>query len=187
MSVMRQVIIHNGSTVTPANAYLTVGGDVVGHGTYTVSANTTLKFLYGVGAGEEIVLSNEHPGGIYREAVVVINQPSRFHGEIDLTYKTPLGPPTPATHPGLFEQPHIDLYMASMNVIVDSYSYKNDMLKLWQGNRVVDTLKLDVHDPYGFTVQEMTGWVTISANTETTHGINLTRFLHPAGLPVHGT
>ena len=44
---------------------------------------------------------------------------------------------------------------------------QNDLLKLWSGNQVVDTLKLDVHDQYGFTVQGQTtgGAVAISTNT----------------------
>ena len=189
---MPKVIIHNGSTTTLPNSHPVVDGDVVGHGTYTVSAGATLEFLYGVGSGEEIFLSNKHPGGVYSAAVAVIEQPSRFRGEIDLTYKTPpSGPPIQATHRdiqlSLMTQSHVDLNTASLNAIVDSYSYKNDMLKLWDGNRVVDALKLHVHDPYGITVQNMNGWTAISANTETAHGIYFGQFSHPAGLPVHGT
>ena len=55
---------------------------------------------------------------------------------------------------------------------VDSYSYHNDMLKLWSHNRVVQTLNLTVHDPYGITVQAAPGaWIFVSANDRTNHGI----------------
>ena len=84
------------------------------------------------------------------------------------------------------QQSSIGLIMLTQ--AVDSFSYKNDLLKLWSGNQVVDTLKLDVHDQYGFTVQGQTtgGAVAISTNTPTLHGIDSPHG-HVPDMMVHST
>ena len=153
-------LIHNGTTVTPSNTYDDIDGNVVGHGMYVVSAGATLDFLYGVGRGQHIVLSNQHPGEVYGASSLAINDPADFHGKVDLSYVAP-PPGAPAA-----EQSNIGLLMVGQSA--DSFSLKNDMLKLWSGDQVVETLKLTVHDPYGITVQGAPGgWIFASANTPT--------------------
>ena len=153
---------------------------MIGHGKYVVSAGATLDFIYGVNDGQTIKLSNKHPGGVYGAASLAINDPRDFHGKIDLTYKDP-PPGAPA-----MEQSNIGLLAVGLGG-VDSYSLKHDLLKLWYGNKVVDTLDLTVHDPYGVTVQAAPGgWIFISANTPTAQGIDFVHG-HPPGMPVHST
>src|SRR3954464_7520010 len=82
-------LVHNGRTATPPNAFDDIEVNVVGHGTYVVSAGATLDFLYGVGGGQVIVLSNQHPGGVYGASSLAINDPTNFHGKVDLSYIAP--------------------------------------------------------------------------------------------------
>jgi hypothetical protein len=173
-------LIHNGTTVISPGTYDDVWDNVIGHGTYVVSAGASLDFLYGVGGGQTIELSNQSPNGVWGASSLLLNHPADFHAAVDLTYKAP-----PAGAPAM-EQSHVDLMLLTR--AVDSYSYKNDLLKLWSSNKVVDTLKLDVHDPYGFTVQAQTtgGWMFISANTPTLHGIDAVHG-HPPAMAVHST
>ncbi len=170
-------LINNGKIVTPSNAYDDIEANVIGHGKYVVSAGATLDFLYGVGGGQTIKLSNKHPGGVYGASSLAINDPADFHGQVDLRYK--VAPPgAPAA-----EQPNIGLLMVGQGV--DSYSFKGDMLKLWLGNKVVETLNLTVRDSYGITVQAAPGaWIFVSANTPTQHGIDFLGGMHTPAMPV---
>ena len=127
-----------------------------------------------------MLLSNWHPGGSYGASALDIGETAKFHGLAFLQYVTP-----PASaHAPANEQSNIGLEIPG--TFWDSYSYKNDMLRLWHGSSVVEALHLVVADRYGITVQAAPGgWAFISANTATTHGIDFLGTLHPPGAPVH--
>ena len=173
-------IVHNGTTVTSDNTWDNIQDPVVGHGTYMVGAGATLSFLYGVSPGQTIELSNQHADGAWGASHLNLVDWADFHGRVDLRYTPP-----PANAPAM-EQSVIGLAMLTQ--AVDSYGYKNDLLKLWFNNKVVDRLSLTVHDPYGFTVQaQSTGaFVAISANTATVHAIEQVHG-HPPAMALHNT
>jgi hypothetical protein len=189
MTAQIPTIVHNGTTTLPYQTFIDISAsNVVGSGTYIVSPVANLVFMHGVGGGETISLSNVGAKGIYTHPAneLVIGDPANFHGHVNLTYIKPI-PGAPI--PDIASQPsNIVLDMASQ---VDSYSYKNDMLKLWLGNKVVETLNLTVHDPYGFTVQKPVGVagfndVVVSANTaDGTHGVVWYGKFRPEPLALH--
>ncbi len=180
--MVKRLLPHNGVTDIPTGPPVDVGADVVGNGLYIVEAKATLCFLYSVGPGQTVLLSNKHPGGTYGASQLVVDQPFGFLGQVDLQYVKP-PPHAPAM---ANEQSTINLLMSWDAKGWDSYSYKNDMLKLWSGPSVVDTLRLQVADPYGITVQKAPGaWAVISANTASLHGVNFVDG-YSAAMPVHG-
>jgi hypothetical protein len=175
-------IVHNGTILTPANTWDNIQDNVVGHGTYVVGTGATLSFLYGVDGGQTIALSNHPTAGAYVANALIIDDPMDFHGHVDLSYVTP-----PPGAPAANEQSNIGIPM--VGVAIDSYSYHNDMLKLWFQDKVVESLHLTVHDPYGITVQAAPGaWIFASANTATQHGIGFlgSPIPYPA-MAVHST
>jgi hypothetical protein len=169
-------IKHTGDTFVLSS--LTVNNDIIGQGTYTVGAGDTLTFMHAVGAGQTIELSNQHARGGYGASALRIGDLPDFHGRINLTYTAwPAFTPVPAA-----ERSNVGFILTKW---VDSYSYQNDMLKLWQGKTVVEALSLHLQDPYGLTVQSTTGsWIFISPNTPTVRGLDFVHG-HPPGLAVH--
>jgi hypothetical protein len=140
--------------------------DVVGIGTYNVDGGTTLEFLHGVEPGQKIELN-----GSIDPVHLTIDDPGAFHGHVDMNYFYPTnGGPFFKTPPGA-EQ--ITIAMSMLGRAVDSYNYHDDMLMLWSGKRVVQSLSLTVHDPFGITVQKAKGWIVVSANDRTSHGVPL--------------
>ena len=80
-----------------------------------------------------------------------------------------------ATEPGISPLPaEIDL-MGLANA--DSYTFKNDMLKIYDGSKIIDMLRLHDSTTDGFTVQKTASSVNIVAITDPTH--------LPVGLPIH--
>jgi hypothetical protein len=82
---------------------------------------------------------------------------------------------------------------------VDSYSYHNDMLKLWNHDRAVEALSLTVSSN-GITVQRApSGWIYASANVphvpgdstpaqiaaSLTRGVDFLGYLSTPAMPVH--
>jgi len=61
----------------------------------------------------------------------------------------------------------------------DSYSYKNDMLNIFSGNKIIDTLRLHDSTQYGFVVEppETRGTVSIVAIADPTNPL--------PSLPIH--
>ena len=191
--------VHNGITfVTPYPTtnytYDTINDNITGFGTYVINANSQsqLTFLHGVAAGQTInmngnYITNPGPNSPIRSVreELVINDPKNFHGHINMNYvDMPPVLPWRKAPPG-WEQ--LDIAINMLGHPVDSYSYKNDMLSLWSGNHVVQTLSLTVHDPYGITVQSTHGPdIFVSANDRTNHGIAFYPSVQIGGImPVH--
>lgn len=59
----------------------------------------------------------------------------------------------------------------------DSYTYQNDMLSIFSGKSVIDTLRLADLTPHGFVVEKTSGSVNILAITDPTNP--------PVGLPIY--
>jgi hypothetical protein len=189
-------LIHNGITFvtpypTPNYTYDTINDNITGFGTYVINANgqSQLSFLHGVAAGQNIIMNGSYVTNASSNPVreeVVIGDPKNFHGHINMNYvEIPQVMPWRKAPPG-WEQ--LDIAINMLGRAVDSYSYKNDMLSLWSGSHVVQTLSLTVRDPYGITVQAAPGpYIFISANDRTNHGLG---FLNQPpnywpGMPVH--
>jgi len=114
-----------------------------------------IEFASSVGAGQTI----EDEGG-EGTAMIVIDKPYEFHGLVQL-----------------YDFSELDLVGLAH---ADSYTLKNDMLKLYSGNRVIYDMRLDAV-PYGgvFAVAQTPAGVSIYTSADPN---NL-----PAGaLPVHG-
>ena len=59
----------------------------------------------------------------------------------------------------------------------DGYSFKNDMLKIFSGKSVIDTLRLHDSTQYSFAVEKTASSFNIVAITDPSN--------RPVGLPIH--
>jgi hypothetical protein len=91
---------------------------------------------------------------------LTIDQPQSFAGKVDLNSSSS----------------EIDLKGLAN---AGSYSFKNDMLSIWSGNRIIDTLRMHDGSPNGFVVEPDTaaGSLKIAAISDPNNP--------PIGLPVH--
>jgi len=154
--------INNGATTTLSyDSDVRVSQDVLGTGSSAVTQGASLVFLGAVGPGQTVSVSNTTVFGSGR---LIIDNPNEFHGAVDLTY-------IPGAGAGV---PQIDLLGLTR---ADSYSYHNDMLSIWSGKSVIETLRLATSTPYGFTVQLTKCGVSVIADTAN-HSF-------PGALPVH--
>ena len=138
------------SKIGGPGANATVGADIVGHGTFAVDPLGHLEFMQAVGAGQSIQASGS----------VAIDKPAQFNGSVTL-----LGGPARIDLAGLAG--------------ADSYSFKNDILRIWSGNNSIDTLRLTDQTQHGFVVEAPTssGHVSIASIYDPSN--------IPAGLPIH--
>jgi hypothetical protein len=145
-------VLDNVGTSFLGNAAMTIGADVSGSGSFRLSA-ATIEFAKSVGPHQAVFID---------DGLMQIDQPHQF----DATVTISSGGPFLA----------IDLIGL---VMADSYTYKNDMLNIYSGNQIIDTLRLHDSTQYGFVVEPPTagGSVSISAITDPTNP--------PVGLPVH--
>ena len=130
---------------------VTIGTDIVGTGSFNMSL-AGLELKGSVSAGQSI-----YEGG---QATVQIDQPQEFNGEISLV----TGPYN-----------EIDL-MGLANA--DSYTYHNDMLSIWSGEKVLDTLRLNAQQPFAVEPPTTGGKVAIVTG-------NPPFDPPPVGLPIH--
>jgi hypothetical protein len=138
-----------------------VSQDVLGTGSFAVTQGASLVFLGAVGPAQTVSVSN---GTVFGSARLIIDNPNEFHGAVDLTY-------TPGAGAGV---PQIDLLGLTK---ADSYSYHDDMLSIWSGKSVIDTLRLATSTPYGFAVASTMGGVSVIPDTA--------NHTYPGELPVH--
>jgi hypothetical protein len=153
--------VNNGASTLSYDSDILVSQDARGTGSFAVTQGPSLVFLAAVGPGLTVSVSNTTVFGSGR---LVIDNPNEFHGAVDLTY-------IPGAGAGV---PRIDLLGLTR---ADSYSYHNDMLSIWSGKSVIETLRLATSTPYGFTVQLTKGGVSVIADTAN-HSF-------PGALPVH--
>jgi hypothetical protein len=117
-----------------ANGVAVVNADVIGTGSFTALPFSGIMFMDSVGTGQTV-----NSDGFDR---ITISRPDLFQGLVNFA-----GGPTNT----------IDL----LGVAADSYSYQDDMLSLYQGGQVVDTLRLHA-DSSQFQVTESARGVSVS-------------------------
>ncbi|HJS83977.1 MAG TPA: hypothetical protein VJ779_00775 [Acetobacteraceae bacterium] len=98
-----------------AGGVAVINADVVGTGSFTARPFSGIMFLHSVGAHQTV-----NSDGFDR---ITIGRPDLFQGLVNFT-----GGPTNM----------IDL----LGITADSYSYRNDVLSLYRGGQVVDSLRL---------------------------------------------
>jgi hypothetical protein len=150
---------NNGASLIGYDNTATINTDVVGHGSFDVVSNFTfarpkLEFMQSVGSHQSV-----SDAGLLQ-----IDKPDEFHAAVTLK-SAPAGSSLPA---------EIDLMGLAT---ADSYSYQNDMLRIFSGSQVIDRLRLHDATANGFAVQKTAGSVNIVAITDPTSP--------PVGLPVH--
>lgn len=123
--------------------------DVAGKGTMTVSRNGNLEFIKSVGSHQSVL-----DGGIMK-----IDSPNQFHASATLTSASS----------------QVDLMGLAK---ADSYTFKNDLLKIFSCNNVIDKLRLTDQTPYGFDVVKTAGSVNVVALSSSGETL-------PGALPVH--
>lgn len=129
--------------------------DVAGKGSMTILPSTGsagrdhLEFVKAVGSHQSIL-----DGG-----VVQVDSPNQFRASVTLT--------------SAFSE--VDLVGLAT---ADSYTFKNDMLRIFSGNNVIDTLRLTDQTPYGFDVVKTAGSINVVALSSSGEAI-------PGALPVH--
>ena len=179
---------YNGGVFSYYTTTDTVNASVIGQGLYNVNSGGVLEFLHDVGTGQKVELN-----GSVTPVALRLDDPAEFHGHVDMNYQMPSGfflKSPPGTE-------QISVAMQMIGRAVDSWSYHSenhaDILQLWSGKRVVESLGLTVkalgpntNDPYGFTVQRAPGgWIYVSANDRSHHGLDFLNNLHLPALPVH--
>jgi hypothetical protein len=114
--------VWDNNTTTGTNGTVNVGVDVVGTGTidaYQSHSQSQMTFLYGVsvGAGQTVNVSGYELYGDHGK--VVVESPLLFHAQVDMNFG------------------EIQLE----GLYATSYNIKGDLLTLFAGNKVMDTLK----------------------------------------------
>lgn len=107
---------NDGASSLGYNCVATINADVLGVGSFTVGADCNLSFMQGVSAGQSVILEGED--------TLQIGKPQEFLGMVSV-------PTAGAT---------FGITLAGITN-ADSYSYANDMLVLFHGNRPVDSLR----------------------------------------------
>jgi hypothetical protein len=159
---------NNGHSLLVNTEQATINTNVVGTGSFDV-ANQGPYSIAGVVGRAKI----EFGGAVGRNqsvedsSLVVIDKPNQFHAGITLASSAAsVAAPFPA---------EIDLMGLAT---ADSYSYTNDMLKIWSGRTVIDTLHLTDQTPYGFDVVKSSSSVNVVALSSSGETL-------PGALPLH--
>jgi len=146
------VFINNGASNSGFPAVATINVPIEGRG--TISSNWRTEFGSSVGAGQTISTY-----GIDGTDTVTIDHASEFHGLVDMIGAT-----------------EIDLLGLAG---ADSYTFKNDMLKLYSGGK----------DIYNMRLENSSSFYTGFAVTETAKGVSIYSFYgnetFAGELPVH--
>jgi hypothetical protein len=132
---------------------VTLDADVIGKGGFSVLGFGTLEFVQGVNPTLSVDDGQQ----------VIIDQPSGFKASITLE------------QPTTFRTTEIDLNNLAN---ADSYTFQNDLLAIYSGNTVIDTLKLADKTSFGFDVVRTAGGVNIETLMSPGETI-------PGALPLH--
>ena len=125
--------VNTGTSIAEFTGLTFLNVDVTGCGTFETLGGSTLEFGKSVGAGQTVILENGLGG-----STVQIDQPNKFLGAVQLD----LGA--------------VDLVGLAR---ADSYSYQNDILSIFGGKKILDTLRLTTGS--AFNVEKTAGGVTI--------------------------
>ena len=129
---------------------------VLGKGSFSLVFHGYLTFSNSVGADQSVSMAGDP------FSHVVIDHPNEFHGSITLGDGS------------IVAGESIDLMGLAT---ADSYTFKNDMLSIFAGKTVIDTLRLTDATPNGFVVEKASGSVNIVSIVDPARP--------PAGLPIH--
>ena len=150
--------VSNGASVIGPFAAAVLALPVSGSGSFGV--NGRLEFTSSVGPSQSVQLIG-YAG--QSNGLLQVDDPKAFRGSVTLA-------------PGLpSDIKQIDLMGLAQ---ADSFSYTNDLLNIWSGNTIIDTLRLTDRTQYGFAVVKTSGSVNVV--TLASSGQNL-----PGALPVH--
>jgi hypothetical protein len=148
---------NDGASFLHRSGTATIGADVVGTGSIVLS-EAGLQFTNSVGSGQ----TADEEGF----AAVQIDQPNEFQAA--LTWGNFGGA-------SAVRENEVDLLGLAK---ADSYSYQNDLLKFWSGNKVIDTLRFITPSPNDFVVQAPNAAGTIAIlSTDLPHNL--------PSLPIH--
>lgn len=129
----------------------TIGVNVIGNGTineFQSNSSGKLEFMHGVAATQTITDS----GGGGDHGVVQIDSPLNYHAPTQLGFG--------------------EIILEGLKAT--SYSLKNDLLSIFNGNHIIDTMSLSVQSvggssPVRFGVSEVNGSVVIHADGSSYH------------------
>lgn len=144
------------------SGHTTINADVIGIGSFGMGLKAsygghpaTLEFSGAVGPGQTIYMSDAaHSNNT--GLLLKLDKPTAFHGSVTLVQGT------------------IDLVGLAT---ADSYTFKNDLLSIFSGKSVIDTLRLHDAAAYGFVVEKTATRISVVSINDPTH--------RPAGLPLH--
>jgi hypothetical protein len=144
---------HNLNSIAQSPGLMFINTDVVGAGDFDINGGR-LEFGKSVDTDQDVRVGANGAGGLLQ-----IDQPTLFHGLTEL-----------------FNSGAINLMSLAT---ADSYAYSNDILSLYAGNTLIDTLNLHDSTTYGFVVEPPTagGSISIMAITDPNNV--------PVGLPLH--
>lgn len=164
--------INEGLSNATYGADVVVPTAVLGSGEFQVSSHAHLEFSTRVGAGQTVFVSDTILGGFdYGGGHLKIDTLKQFHALTVLSYN-----PEDITHNGFSPLGSPEISLAGI-ANADSYSFANDMLKVYDHHRVVGQLRLHDETRYGFTVEKTSGGISLIAISDPAH--------HPVGLPLH--
>jgi hypothetical protein len=143
-------------------SHTTIRADVIGIGSFGMGLKgsyaghpATLEFSGAVGSGQTVTMSDPAHNG-NSGLLLQLDKPTTFQGSVTLVQGT------------------IDLIGLAT---ADSYTFKNDMLSIFSGKSIIDTLRLHDATPYGFAVEKTATSVSV---------VSIADRLHPPfGLPIH--
>jgi hypothetical protein len=146
------------------NGTATIGANVVGAGTFNVYEAHSfgkLEFMHSVSAGQTVTDSGyELYGGEF--GVVQVDNPAQYHASNVLGFG--------------------EIILEGLRAT--SYSYKNDILSIFDGRSVIDTLKLAVQTingsaPVAFGVSQVGSSVVVHADGSSYHDGGTLLPVHP--------
>jgi hypothetical protein len=154
----------SGGGLNGAGSFAFLNADVEGTGQLVAFGGSKLEFGQTVGSGQVIAVDGRGTGVPGSVSVIQIDKPNLFAGQVNLGFH--LG--------GVDGGEEIDLIGLAQ---ADSYTYQNDLLSIFGGGKVIDTLRLIDNTTNGFAVEKTaSGVIKIATITDPTNP--------PVGLPI---
>ena len=143
------------NTGSSVDGIVTVGVNVTGAGTLSIfedHGNARLEFMKGVGAGQTVSVSG-HQSWDNEFGIEQIDAPSTYHASTELGYG--------------------EIILEGLKAT--SYSLKNDLLSVFNGRSIVDTMKLTTesignYGPQNLGVSQIGGSVVVHADGSAYNG-----------------
>lgn len=149
----------SGPGVSIVSGDATIDTDVTGTVIFLMySSSSNLTLMKSVGSGQTISFAAASEGVTVGGGHVVVEKPASFQGSV------------------FFQSTAGELDLIGL-AKADSYTYQNDMLSIFSGKSIIDTLRFTDDTPYGFVVEKTANSVNIVAIADPTSP--------PIGLPLH--